>query len=113
MNLLLLGDIFHYCDIPYHWFRRLLRNKTFHQGIVVPFGAPRSVCCHYSPIDGLTHIPGITLLANSISMIVKFFNKHRKEHKAKERAEREKAWQVSSKRSSAHTAGSSRNNFIT
>lgn len=37
---------------------------------------------------------GITLLANSISMIVTFFNKHRREHKARARAEREKAWQI-------------------
>ncbi|KAG8784636.1 hypothetical protein FRC12_018470 [Ceratobasidium sp. 428] len=37
---------------------------------------------------------GITLLAESISMIVSFFNKHRQQHKDHARAEREKAWQI-------------------
>ncbi|KAB5589919.1 Outward-rectifier potassium channel TOK1 [Ceratobasidium theobromae] len=44
---------------------------------------------------GLTPITGITLLAGCVSMIVSFLNDHRKEHKAKVRAEREKAWQMS------------------
>ncbi|KEP46386.1 ion channel protein [Rhizoctonia solani 123E] len=38
---------------------------------------------------------GITLLASCISMIVSFFNDHQREHKAKARAEREKAWHMS------------------
>ncbi|KAF8594433.1 voltage-gated potassium channel [Ceratobasidium sp. AG-I] len=43
---------------------------------------------------------GITLLASSISMIVSFFNKHQREHKARARAEREKAWHMSQMSSS-------------
>ncbi|QRV84630.1 ion channel protein [Ceratobasidium sp. AG-Ba] len=37
---------------------------------------------------------GITLLAECISMIVSFFNKHHQQHKARARAEREKQWQL-------------------
>jgi potassium channel subfamily K len=42
----------------------------------------------------LIPIQGITLLANCITMIVSFFSKHQKKHKAQVRAEREKEWQV-------------------
>ncbi|KAJ1300970.1 hypothetical protein OPQ81_003395 [Rhizoctonia solani] len=42
---------------------------------------------------------GITLLASCISMIVSFFNHHQQKHKARARAEREKAWQISQMRS--------------
>ncbi|CAE6511710.1 unnamed protein product [Rhizoctonia solani] len=38
---------------------------------------------------------GVTLLASCISMIVSFFNKNQHEHKARARAEREIAWQLS------------------
>ncbi|KAF8752163.1 Voltage-gated potassium channel [Rhizoctonia solani] len=41
---------------------------------------------------------GITLLANCITMIVSFFSKHQKKHRDRERAEREKAWQISQMR---------------
>ncbi|KAG9125493.1 hypothetical protein FRC07_007378 [Ceratobasidium sp. 392] len=37
---------------------------------------------------------GITLLAESISMIVSFFNESNQQHKTHARAEREKAWQI-------------------
>ncbi|KAH7337786.1 hypothetical protein B0J17DRAFT_664258 [Rhizoctonia solani] len=42
---------------------------------------------------------GVTLLASCISMIVSFFNEYQKQHKAKARAEREKAWQISQMKS--------------
>ncbi|CEL54017.1 Outward-rectifier potassium channel TOK1 OS=Saccharomyces cerevisiae (strain ATCC 204508 / S288c) GN=TOK1 PE=1 SV=1 [Rhizoctonia solani AG-1 IB] len=42
---------------------------------------------------------GITLLANCITMIVSFFSKHQKKHKAQVRAEREKEWQISQMKS--------------
>ncbi|CAE6476460.1 unnamed protein product [Rhizoctonia solani] len=42
---------------------------------------------------------GITLLASCISMIISFFNEHQQQHKAKARAEREMAWQISQMRS--------------
>ncbi|KAF8604753.1 hypothetical protein BDV93DRAFT_543758 [Ceratobasidium sp. AG-I] len=59
---------------------------------------------NFYPTKPSTKIPlfplgplGITLLASSISMIVSFFNKHQREHKARARAraEREKAWHIS------------------